>query len=255
MGDAGAARGALRLAAAVLRLDGVVADTAGVHAAAWKLTMDDLLRRRARRRGDRFRPFDLRDDYLEFFDGRGWRDGVQAFLASRAVRLSPEDAGAGHGPDLTALGERAEYYVRDHVGVFGITAARSSVRLLRDLHEAGLRVAAVSAQCGARSVVAAAGVARWVDLVVDGRDSDRLAWEKGDSGRVLRAEAVRRSGVPPQRAAAVECALEDVAAASADGFGRVIGVDWTRRSAAAFHTCGADVVVSDLAELGAGDFV
>jgi beta-phosphoglucomutase-like phosphatase (HAD superfamily) len=39
-------------------LDGVLSQTARVHAAAWQEMFDDFLRQRARRTGERFVPFD-----------------------------------------------------------------------------------------------------------------------------------------------------------------------------------------------------
>lgn len=45
--------------ACLFDLDGVLTQTAKVHAAAWKRTFDEFLRRRAQERGADFVPFDL----------------------------------------------------------------------------------------------------------------------------------------------------------------------------------------------------
>ena len=48
-----------RYDAVLLDLDGVITDTASVHAACWKQMFDEYLQKRATQRGEAFRPFDL----------------------------------------------------------------------------------------------------------------------------------------------------------------------------------------------------
>jgi beta-phosphoglucomutase-like phosphatase (HAD superfamily) len=45
--------------AILLDLDGVITDTATVHASCWKQMFDEYLQRRATQRGEAFRAFDL----------------------------------------------------------------------------------------------------------------------------------------------------------------------------------------------------
>ena len=68
--------------AVLLDLDGVITDTANVHAACWKQMFDQYLQKRAT-----FRAFDLTTDYLLYVDGKPRFDGVRAFLDSRAIQL------------------------------------------------------------------------------------------------------------------------------------------------------------------------
>ena len=56
--------------ACLFDLDGVLTQTAKVHAAAWKQMFDDYLRRRADQRGEEFVPFDPVDDYNKYVDGK-----------------------------------------------------------------------------------------------------------------------------------------------------------------------------------------
>src|SRR5947199_7376863 len=65
-------------------LDGVLTQTAKVHAAAWKQMFDDYLRARE---GEQFEPFDPVPDYDEYVDGKPRCDGVRSFLESRNIRL------------------------------------------------------------------------------------------------------------------------------------------------------------------------
>src|SRR5436190_23363014 len=74
-------------------MDGVLTRTAVVHAAAWKQTFDEFLKRRAEARGEPFVPFDAGADYNAYVDGLPREQGVRSFLASRGIELP--DAGPG----------------------------------------------------------------------------------------------------------------------------------------------------------------
>src|SRR3954453_2683847 len=73
--------------AALFDLDGVITDTARLHAACWKTMFDEYLRERAMRSGESFRPFDLDTDYRLYVDGKSRFDGVRDFLKSRGIQL------------------------------------------------------------------------------------------------------------------------------------------------------------------------
>jgi hypothetical protein len=84
--------------AVLLDLDGVITDTANLHAACWKQMFDEYLQKRATQRGEAFRPFDLATDYRLYVDGKPRFDGVRDFLTSRDIQLpegSPDDPRAG----------------------------------------------------------------------------------------------------------------------------------------------------------------
>src|SRR3954463_5424345 len=80
--------------ACLFDLDGVLTQTAKVHAAAWKETFDAYLRTRAQREGKDFVPFDQVEDYDEYVDGKQRADGTASFLGSRGIELpvgTPDD--------------------------------------------------------------------------------------------------------------------------------------------------------------------
>jgi beta-phosphoglucomutase-like phosphatase (HAD superfamily) len=74
-----------RYDAVLFDLDGVITDTANLHAACWKQMFDDYLKTRAVRTGEEFRPFDLATDYLLYVDGKP---------GCRAARHSRTEGGA-----------------------------------------------------------------------------------------------------------------------------------------------------------------
>ena len=82
-----------RYDAVLFDLDGVITNTASVHAACWKQMFDEYLQKHAAQKGEAFRPFDLEVDYRLYVDGKPRFDGVRDFLKSRGIRLpegSPE---------------------------------------------------------------------------------------------------------------------------------------------------------------------
>src|SRR5207248_7334990 len=93
-----------RVTACLFDLDGVLTQTAKVHAAAWKQMFDDYLRRRASDRGEELVPFDGVSDYDEYFDGKPRYEGVRSFLEARGIQLprcttaDPPDADTIAGP-------------------------------------------------------------------------------------------------------------------------------------------------------------
>src|SRR3954451_13403119 len=73
--------------ACLFDLDGVLTQTAKVHAAAWKQMFDAFLEARAARSGEQFVPFDASHDYERYVDGLPRYDGVRSFLGSRGIDL------------------------------------------------------------------------------------------------------------------------------------------------------------------------
>lgn len=234
--------------AGLFDLDGVLTETASVHAAAWKQMFDDYLRERADSSGEEFVPFDIGTDYSRYVDGMARADGTRNFLASRRIELpegEPDDS-----PDtetVRGLSNRKNDLVRRRFREDGVDPYPGSVRYLRAARDAGLARAVVSASANCAEILAAAGLEDLIQERIDGRVAarDRLAGKPRPDTYLAAAAAL---GVEPERAAVFEDALAGVEAGRAGGFGLVIGVDRVGQ-ADALREHGADVVVSDLAEL------
>ena len=83
-----------RYDAVLFDLDGVITDTASIHATCWKQMFDEYLQKKAALRGEEFRAFDIATDYLMYVDGKPRFDGVRDFLRSRDITIpegSPDD--------------------------------------------------------------------------------------------------------------------------------------------------------------------
>jgi beta-phosphoglucomutase family hydrolase len=229
-------------------LDGVLTQTAKVHAAAWKEMFDAFLRARAAERGEDFAPFDAVRDYDEYVDGRPRVDGVRAFLASRGIDL-PE-GGPDDAPDaltITGLGERKNKIVLEMIREHGVEPYDGSVRYVNAARDGGLRCCVVSSSTNCRDVLAAAGIADLFEEIIDGHvaEAEHLRGKPAPDTYLAGARAV---GETPEHAAVFEDALVGVEAGRAGRFALVIGIDRVGQ-AAALKAHGADVVVGDLSEL------
>jgi beta-phosphoglucomutase family hydrolase len=234
--------------ACLFDLDGVLTDTARVHAAAWKEMFDAYLRERAARRGESFVPFDATVDYDEYVDGRPRYDGVRQFLASRGIELPPGDpADPPASETIAALGNRKNEIVLRLIRAGGVEPYPGSVRYLHAVRDAGLRRAVVSSSRNCGEVLAAAGIDALFEVRIDGVAAEREHL-RGKPAPDTFLAAARALGVPAPQAAVFEDALAGVAAGRVGGFGVVVGVDRVGQ-AEALRAHGADLVVSDLADL------
>jgi alpha,alpha-trehalase len=249
--------------AVIFDLDGVVTQTAAVHAAAWKRLFDEYLQARAAREGaasggapeaapsgaaDPLRPFDLDADYAHYVDGKPRYDGVRDFLASRGIELPWGDpADPPEQETVCGLGNRKNAFFNAEVREHGVRTFPSTIAVIAQLHEAGIRTGLMSSSKNTAMVLDVTGTTGLFEVRVDGV----VAAEIGLPGKpdpAMYLEAARRMGVDAARSVVVEDALSGVEAGRRGGFGLVIGVDRLGQ-AAALAEAGADVVVDDLAEV------
>lgn len=231
--------------ACLFDMDGVLTDTASVHAEAWKRTFDEYLRERL---GPGAEPFDIGHDYGQYVDGKPREDGVRDFLASRGIELpvggpdDPPEADTIHG-----VGKRKNTLVLALIAERGVDVYAGSVRFVDAVRAAGLRTAVVSSSANTELILDRAGIADRFDARVDGVT---LATEhiKGKPAPDSFLRAAELLDTPPEHAAVFEDALAGVAAGHAGGFGVTVGVD-RHGQPDALREHGADIVVSDLAEL------
>jgi beta-phosphoglucomutase family hydrolase len=234
--------------ACLFDLDGVLTQTARVHAAAWKEMFDRFLRERAAKGGEPFLPFDPVADYGEYVDGRPRCDGVRSFLAVRGIDLAEgEERDPAAKETVAGLGNRKNEIVLGMIRAEGVEAYEGSVRYVRAAREAGLRRAVVSSSSNCREVLVAAGIDDLFEQIIDGVVAKREHL-KGKPAPDSFLAGARALGVAPGQAAVFEDALAGVAAGRAGGFACVVGLDRVGQ-AEELREHGADVVVSDLAEL------
>ncbi|MBE0622568.1 MAG: beta-phosphoglucomutase family hydrolase [Burkholderiales bacterium] len=237
-----------RYDAVLFDLDGVLTDTAQIHASSWKRMFDEYLKGRAERTGEAFRPFDIATDYKLHVDGKPRYDGVRDFLRARRIDLpqgSPQDAPGAE--TICGLGNRKNILVNAAIAAGEVLTYPASVALVRRLREDGIKCAVVTSSQNCAAVLEAAGIADLFDAAVDGNTLVELGLP-GKPAPDAFLQAAKALGVPPARAVVVEDAISGVEAGASGNFGLVIGVA-RHGNAEELKQHGAHVVVADLGEL------
>ena len=234
--------------AVLFDLDGVITNTANLHAKCWKQMFDEYLQKRASERGEAFRPFDLAADYRLYVDGKPRFDGVRDFLRSRGIQLpegNPDDP--GRVETVHGLGNRKDHMVNRVITEVGVEAYAGTVQFIHQVRRDGFKIAVVTSSQHCDAVLRAAKLDKFFEVRVDGNviENQRLAGKPAPDTFLAAATLL---GVDPRRAVVIEDALSGVEAGSNGKFGLVIGVA-RKGNAEELKRHGAHLVVEDLGEL------
>jgi beta-phosphoglucomutase family hydrolase len=234
--------------AVLFDLDGVITNTATLHATCWKQMFDEYLRKRAEQRGEAFRPFDLASDYRLYVDGKPRFDGVRDFLRSRSIQLpegSPDDS--AELETVCGLGNRKNELINDLIERTGVEPYDGSVRFIHQVRRSGFKIAVVTSSQNCALVLKAAKLDGFFEVRVDGNtiEAEQLAGKPAPDTFLM---AARLLGVEPARTVVIEDAISGVEAGSNGNFGLVIGIA-RKGNVEELQRHGAHLVVDDLSEL------
>ena len=237
--------------ACLFDLDGVLTQTASVHAAAWKEMFDAFLRSAGRADGAAFVPFDAVADYDEYVDGKPRYDGVRSFLASRGIELPEgEPSDPPSAETVRGLGNRKNELVlaliqqRRRRGLRGLGALRAGRRATPACAARSSPRAPTAVTCSRRP-----GIEELFEARIDGVVAEREHLQRQAGAGHVPGRRARRSGSQPERGRGVRgragrASRQGARAASASSSGSTASARPT-----ALRAHGADIVVSDLAEL------
>ena len=236
--------------ACLFDMDGVVTQTALVHAAAWKDMFDKFLRQRADQTGEKFVPFDSSKDYGDYVDGKPRLDGTRSFLESRGIKLpdgSPDDKPGT--ATIYGLSNEKNDLVVEKIRTDGVKVYDDTVKYIKAVRAGGLHTAIVSSSANTVDVLKSAGISDLFDTRVDAQVAKKENL-KGKPAPDTFLAAARNLDVAPDHAAVFEDALAGVEAGHAGHFALTVGVDRVGNGHGdALRQHGADVVVTDVASL------
>jgi beta-phosphoglucomutase family hydrolase len=231
--------------AVLFDLDGVLTDTARIHAKAWKRMFDAYLLKRGAARNEKYEPFDLQLDYLHYVDGKPRYDGVQSVLEARGIELPwGEPSDSPETETVCGLGNQKDIFVGEILDADGVFVFPGSRRWARALRNAGKKLAVVSSSNNCQAVLQSAQIEDLFDVRVDGLTAQKLGLP-GKPAPDMFLEAARELAVEPRRAVVVEDAISGIQAGRAGNFGYVIGIS-RHGDAGRLKNAGADLVVCDL---------
>lgn len=234
--------------AVLFDLDGVVTETAKVHAVCWKKVFDHFLTEHALRTGEPFRPFDIASDYNQYVDGKLRQEGVRSFLASRNIELPFGDpAGPSDQTTIWGIGKRKDEMFTAVLREQGVDILEDGMALIHHVRARGLKTAVVSSSKNCQAVLKVAGIEEFFDVRVDGTTVDALGIN-GKPAPDSFLKAAELLGASPIRSVVVEDAIAGVQAGKSGNFGLVVGVA-RKGDEEALRMNGADLVVTDLKAL------
>ncbi|WP_162342055.1 HAD family hydrolase [Cyclobacterium salsum] len=231
--------------AIILDMDGVITDSARLHAKAWKQMFDEYLEKV---QGKHFAPLDIGRDYKRYIDGVSRLDGVRAFLESRQLALpegTPED-----GPEeesIVGLGRRKNNIFLALMKKEGVDVFPDTLEMVKQWKKKGIKLAVISASRNCRRILEAADMLHWFDVRIDGE----IAREQELPGKPapdVFIKAMENLNADLDHTLIIEDAIAGIQAGKKGGFSAVVGVARNGEDEV-LRDAGADIVVHELTEL------
>lgn len=234
--------------AVIFDLDGVITQTARIHAQSWKKAFDEYLRLREKRNQEPFREFTLEGDYLTYVDGKPRYKGVRSFLESRGIQIPY--GRASDSPDketICGIGNKKNVAFVEVLKEEGVEVYPSTIQFIKQLKQAGIKVGVISSSKNCREILQIAGIEELFETRVDGEVSLRLGI-KGKPDPDIFIAAADNLDTVPAKAVIVEDAISGTQAGRDGGFGLVIGLARQDNQASLLKK-GADVALKDISEI------
>ena len=236
----------------IFDLDGVVTQTALVHAQAWKEAFDAYLRLREKRDAEPFREFTHEGDYLPYVDGKPRYEGVKSFLESRGIAIAYGDpSDTSDKETICGIGNSKNEQFRKVLKEQGAQVFSSTIDFIKILKSAGIHVGVASSSKNCQPILQAAGIEELFETRIDGVVSAELGLKGKPEGDIF-IKAAENVGSSPAVSVVVEDAVSGVQAGRNGSFGFVLGVARENNEAELLAN-GADCVVRDLADITIDD--
>jgi trehalose 6-phosphate phosphatase len=205
---------------AIFDMDGVITQTAKVHARAWKELFDGFLKEHE---GSSFKPFDINSDYKRYIDGKPRLDGIRSFLESRNISLKEGKPGEkASKTTVHDLSERKNSFFLSVLEKEGVEVYPDAQKLIRRW-KGQRKLAVISASKNCEFILTSVGMLDRFDARVDGIISERRKL-KGKPEPDIFLEAARLLELQPAECMIFEDAIAGVQAGKKGGFGLVVGV-------------------------------
>lgn len=232
----------------IFDLDGVITQTAKVHAKAWKKMFDEFLSRLSDEEDTEYEPLDIETDYPKYIDGIPRYDGVREFLKSRDIELPEgEPSDPPEKRTVCGLGNRKNELFLETLKEEGAEVYEDTVEMIQKWRKAGLKIAVISSSKNCKPVLETAGILHLFDARVDGV----ISAEENIPGKPepdIFFEAADRLKLDPAECVVFEDAIAGVSAAQKGDFGLTVGVARQGNDQDLLDN-GADITVSKITEL------
>jgi len=237
---------------AIFDLDGVITQTARIHAKSWKKTFDQYLKYRSEKTGKNYKAFTYNDDYLPYVDGKPRYQGVKSFLDSRDIDIPyGEPTDNTEMETICGIGNRKNEIFRTIVTEDGAVIYGTTVAFIKDLLERGIKVGVASSSMNCRFILETTGLIDLFETIIDGNISKEFGL-RGKPDPDIFLVAANNMGLHANECFIVEDANYGVEAGKNGNFALVLGVA-RNRNGEVLKEHGADIVVEDMQEITYAD--
>lgn len=235
----------MSLQAVILDMDGVITQTATLHARAWKLMFDAFLQEK---QGENFQPLNIEEDYKKFIDGKPRFDGILSFLKSRNIELQEGNKDDGVDKDsVYGLGFRKNEIFQRLLEKEGVQVYPDTLKMIKKWRKENLKLAVISSSRNCRKIIESAGLTGNFDAMVDGLllEEENL---RGKPEPDIFFKACDLLGVEVNHTMIIEDAISGVQAGKKGKFALVVGVARNGEEKS-LKEAGADIVVKELEQI------
>lgn len=224
-------------------LDGVITNTASLHAQAWKRVFDRIIECLPVPQ----KKFSLPKDYLNFVDGRNRIEGINAFLNHRGITA---EVLPNFSSDVDLIsyiaGAKNEYFLKA-ISQIEIPVYPDALRCLDICLRNKYTIGLTSSSKNARYILERLSLLDYFDSILDGLVAEKNDIASKPNGDFYRYAAVINS-TNPKNCMAIEDAISGIVSAKNAGIGVIVGVAREIPDSVLFDA-GADVVVRNLDEI------
>ncbi len=233
----------------LLDLDGVISDTALIHAQAWQIVFDNVLDANEIKNVK----FDIRADYIKYIDGKSRHLGIKDYLKIHSLNFPKGDKNSFDLSTIHGIGNRKNQIFRNLIDSQGAEIFPDAIRLIKKLLDLKIKIGLSSSSKNARYVLEKASLINCFDSVMDGIVAEKEGVASKPSPEFY-DYASKLIGRPPNECIVIEDAIAGTQSAKNAGIGLVIGVS-RRGDGAMLQDNGADIVVSTLDDLCESHFI
>lgn len=227
----------------IFDMDGVITDTAKLHAEAWCLVFTEVLNF-CNQKGFVF----SHQDYLTYIDGRTRLDGIRNFLSYRNIDLelgSKLDCGI---TTQIGIGNLKNKYFNELIEHRGVSIFADSIEVINMLRERGILIGIGTSSKNAHKILKMAGLHSYFSFILDGVKAAQYKIASKPSGEFYHYGCVIMAGKHPDECIVIEDSLSGIKAAKNAKVGMIIGVDRGVGKPQLF-SAGADIVVNELTDI------
>ena len=227
---------------AIFDLDGVITDTAKMHAEAWKIIFDQFLESHNKKN---FIPFDKQKDYLKYVDGKPRIKGTKDFLESRNIFLDlgkPSDLSSKK--TLWGISNKKNLVFLKLLNKQKPNVYKHAVSLIKNLRKKEIKVAIISSSKNCKKILKTCNLTSLFDVIIDGKISEKIGLSgKPDPDIFLYAS--KKLKLNPEDCIIFEDAFSGIEAGKKGNFGLVIGISRNNN----IHLKSAHLVIKNLKEI------